>query len=992
MVKFGIGLLLLLLPVDLLAQAFAPNPDWRFENFNSQNHFISREISELTIDKYGYVWTCSRGIQRFDGYRTIDFNSLNKTSGALRSNYADVATDSTGRVWISSGGLCFYDDLSGKFIYVNPDANHHITYTQGFCFQKNYLWFVCDYGLAKLNMQSLKMSFTSLTGITDPLSINMIDENTILISSREKVYAYNIKKNTYSSNTLIYNHSSLKVFAMIKRGATLFLGTSAGLFTLNNLTDITPLSKGVKDLIIADMLFLPGDKEKKYLFLATDGKGLMIYNTVLKKIEYTYLHDDNNPLSLSRDIVLKLFCDKAGRLWISTASGISMLDVNNQQLKVRFLKGNNGDGLNITKIARDKYDSTKVWMSCYTRGMICVNWKTKKIEKIFNVNPELQKIYDFAQVSKNKWLLVTQKKIMEWYPQSGILLKKALPVPDSIAHLYYIRGIIMKDANTCFITTNKGLFKYGVVKRQLRVAAQNTGSKKIGDQLKYNLQNGLYDNGMLWIASRNGLFSYNIKTAETKIYSGKGAAADYFLFDVSLAGNNQVVCAAGSGINIFNKQTKSFSMVNSIANLNKPDCENVISVNNTVWINSEAGILNYNLDTHISARVEHEMSLLQTFPGSPITIIGNDIVFGFSNGFVYFTPDLKNIPVPSDPVLEGISVNNQVVSRHYSAQKSGAKLIFNHSENSINIAFTSFLYTDPDHINFRYRLKGADTKWQYTEDLRNANYAQLPPGDYTFYVQSGNKNGVWNKNLASFSFLIQPPYWETWWFRLLVILLIASGLYNLYRYKIKHILAIESIRESIASDFHDDLGSTLSSISIFSEVAVKKADTDLTATKNMIGDIGTRARAMINSMNDMVWTIKPENDNLYRLMQRMEEFSYPIAEAKEIELVFLMDKSIYDIKTDMVKRKNLFLVFKEAFNNAVKYSNAGNIEVAFKLKQKKILMMQITDNGCGFDHEKIKPGNGLKNMEKRAAEIKGKLQVESAVGSGTSVNIVCKIT
>ena len=187
------------------------------------------------------------------------------------------------------------------------------------------------------------------------------------------------------------------------------------------------------------------------------------------------------------------------------------------------------------------------------------------------------------------------------------------------------------------------------------------------------------------------------------------------------------------------------------------------------------------------------------------------------------------------------------------------------------------------------------------------------------------------------------------------------------------------------------MGSTLSSISIFSEVAVQKTDTDLAGAKTMVGDIGVRARAMINSMNDMVWTIKPENDNLYKLMQRMEEFSYPVAEAKEIQLVFLMDENLYNIKTDMVKRKNLFLIFKEAFNNAIKYSGAGNIQVTFKLNHNKTLLMQITDNGCGFKYESRRPGNGLANMEKRAAEIRGKLAVNTTPGKGTDINIICKI-
>jgi ligand-binding sensor domain-containing protein len=139
-----------------------PNPDWRFENFNSQNHFISREINNLTIDKHGYLWACSRGVQRFDGYRTIDFNSFDQSNGGLKDNLTDIVTDSDGRVWISSAGLCYYDDASGKFIYVQPDPKHKITSIYCFCVQKNYLWFICDYGLARLDTHTLKISLQPL--------------------------------------------------------------------------------------------------------------------------------------------------------------------------------------------------------------------------------------------------------------------------------------------------------------------------------------------------------------------------------------------------------------------------------------------------------------------------------------------------------------------------------------------------------------------------------------------------------------------------------------------------------------------------------------------------------------------------------------------------------------------------------------------------------------------------------------------------------------
>jgi len=975
----------------MLAQPFSPDPDWRFDNFNSQNHFNNHGVNNIVVDKHGYVWVCGTGLQRFDGYKTIDFNNYSQGGGALRTNSVDMVADSYGRLWVSSGGLCYYDDAGGKFVYLDIDAKHKINGVNCLFSQKNNLWFVNEYGLVKLDVKTLKFSFTALKSVNNPLATFQLDDTTLLVSSRDKIYTYNIKRNTYIAHTLIYNQSLPMVYVAAKIGGDIFLGTNVGLFSINDLDDMKGLKVLVKDVGVEDMTFLPEDKGKKHLFLGTVQNGLMVYNVDTKKIECTFRHDDNNLYSVPANEISKFCIGADGRLWMGTAVGISMLDVFNQQMRMRFLNNVIKQEPNINKIATDKTDSSKVWMSCADLGMIRMDWKTKAIEKVINTDPDMNKIIDFVQVSKYKWILVTGKKVMEWNPEKGIFAKTILPVPDSIRLVYFIRKIILTDKNTCFITSDRGLYKYNLVTSRITAAAK-TSSKKVDELLKYNLMNGFNDNGLLWIASRNGLFNYNTATGTVTVYKDKGKYLDYFFFDAAPAINNQVVCASSNGIAIFNKSTKTFRIVDSLAKLFHPGGVNVVCKNNMVWVATESGLVTYNLSTNKSAMAEKGAPLVETLPNSPFVLIGDNIVLGYNKGYVYFKADVKKNLLPSDPIIEHLYVNNQTVSQYNPTKENMTKLIFSHQENSININFTAFLYPDPDHINFRYKLIGADPNWQLVTDQRSANYAQLSPGDYTFYVQSGDKNGTWNKHLASVRFVIDPPYWETWWFRSLAIAAVALLLYQLYLYKINHIRAIESIRQNIASDFHDDLGSTLSSISIFSEVAVKKAETDLAATKSMLGDIGVRARAMIHSMNDMVWIIKPENDNLYRLMQRMEEFGYPVAEAKDINLAFLMDESIYDVKTDMLRRKNLFLVFKEAFNNAVKYSHASNIEVIFELKQKNSLVMKITDNGSGFEYNNKKPGNGLGNMQKRAEEINGRLKITTAPGAGTSINIVCKIT
>jgi signal transduction histidine kinase/ligand-binding sensor domain-containing protein len=981
MVRFSLCLLLLVIPGDLLAQGFTPDPDWRFENFNSQNHFISRQISAITMDRHGYIWTCTEGLQRFDGYRTTNFTG----------NYAGVTVDNNGRVWVSSAGLCYYDDVSAKFIKVQADSNRKITSVMSLLVQDKYLWFVCEYGLAKLNLHSLKITFTSITNVTDPLGLYSTDENTLFISSREKVYTYNIKQNSYLAGTLIYNHALVKVFAVANRGRDVFLGTNFGLFALKYANDLALVSLWKKDIFISDMIFLPGDKEKRYLFLATEGQGLMAYDILLNKIAFTYTHDGNNPFSIPNNIISKMFIDKKGRLWLSTYLGISMLDLANQQLKMRFLSENTAALLGINKIARDKYDTTKVWMSSYNLGMMCVNWKTKEIERIFNKDPQTQNIYDFVQLSKSEWLLASQKKIMLWDWRSGAVSAKELPVPDSLRVLCNIRGLIMAGNSTCFITTNRGLFKYDLANRKITVASENK-SKKQDNALAYILLKGFYDNGTLWIASRNGLFSYDTIKKTTTVYTGQGNKSDYFFFDIANAANNQVVCATGGGLLIFNKQTKRFETVKSIASLFNHACENVISINNTVWTSTLDGLLNYNISTRQAAFRADESSMVEVHPSSSFILIGNEIVFGFRNGYAYFTPALKIDSIPSDPEIEGVNVNNQPISQPYPPDKNGRKPVFNHSENSISIAFTAFLYTNPDYINFRYRLSGANSGWQYAGDQRSANYAQLEPGDYTFYVQGGNKNGEWNRHLASFSFIIQPPYWETWWFRMAMALAVAFALYRLYQYRIKHILAIERIRERIASDFHDDIGSALSSISIFSEVADKQLEEQLPSekTREVISHITFHSRAMLDAMDDIIWAVNPQNDHFNDLAIRMREFAIPLLEARNIQFEFDINENILNTRIKMEARKNIFLIFKECINNMLKHSGCTSMKLSVG-KSGNQLEFVINDNGKGFDVDALSSRNGLKNMRKRAQEINGKIVVTSQPGSGAITRLLVDI-
>ncbi len=215
-------------------------------------------------------------------------------------------------------------------------------------------------------------------------------------------------------------------------------------------------------------------------------------------------------------------------------------------------------------------------------------------------------------------------------------------------------------------------------------------------------------------------------------------------------------------------------------------------------------------------------------------------------------------------------------------------------------------------------------------------------------------------------------------------IIIGFLLINRYRVmnRAKRLLEIEKVRNNIARDLHDDIGSTLSSINILSQVALTEKNGD---TQNYLQRIGNQSARMMEDMGDMVWSINPRNDSMKQIIIRMREFAAEVFELKNIEYRF-SETVVEELTLNAEQRKNLFLIFKETINNATKYSNASRIEINLQ-QQDHSLVLLIKDNGQGFDDQTTKTGNGLRNIRERAKEINGTISLKSGVGEGTEVEL-----
>ncbi|MBK8280020.1 MAG: hypothetical protein IPK94_07835 [Saprospiraceae bacterium] len=304
--------------------------------------------------------------------------------------------------------------------------------------------------------------------------------------------------------------------------------------------------------------------------------------------------------------------------------------------------------------------------------------------------------------------------------------------------------------------------------------------------------------------------------------------------------------------------------------------------------------------------------------------------------------------------------------------------------------FISFEFdcANPEYPMLWYKLDGFDHGWFQTRTTKSANYTNLDGGHYTFMVKAVAENGLEMGQLTSFKLYVIPPYYRSWWFYGLCFATGSLIFYSIFRFREIQRLRQEQLRLRIARDLHDEVGSTLSSISILSQASLQGLEQDINRTK--FNNIGDKSRAALDSISDIVWSINPKNDSMDMVLARMSAFASDILEGVGTTLQFKSSPEVEKLTLPMGKRKDFYLLFKEAINNCAKHAHAQQVEVKLE-KQTNSLVLSVKDDGMGYDMQKAPSkqtnlgGNGLQNIYSRAKAMGADLKVNSAPGTGTEL-------
>jgi signal transduction histidine kinase/ligand-binding sensor domain-containing protein len=389
--------------------------------------------------------------------------------------------------------------------------------------------------------------------------------------------------------------------------------------------------------------------------------------------------------------------------------------------------------------------------------------------------------------------------------------------------------------------------------------------------------------------------------------------------------------------------------------------------------------------------------------GSAMQTQDGKLLFCTARGIVMIDPlQQTNQPPPPKVLLEEILVDDQVQNRLLPLAANthapqAAPPAISPGRHSLEFHYTGLDFSAPEKIRFRYQLQGLDSDWVNAGSTRSVRYPYVPPGRYRFMVTACNGNGDWNPAIAQAEFIVRPYFWQTPWFGIVSVLALILLTGGAIRYqerrrsqarlrRLEQENIMERERARIARDLHDELGSSLTRISMLSDLGQPHENSSPQLTER-IRKISSFAVRTARSLDEIVWAVNPHNDSLRSLLEYLTQFARELFEDANVNCRFYLPEDLPQTPLPPDLRHNIFLAVKEALANALKHSGATQVSLRAEITPSH-LILTVEDNGHGFvpgQNPAANTRNGLKNIRQRLESLGGTYQIHSTPGTGTRI-------
>lgn len=1013
-----------LLLMKICVQAQTPTP-LHFKSLTINDGLSQGFVSCITQDKQGFMWlTTGDGLNKYDGYTfTVYHHDPDDSTSIGSDDLTYVFEDSKQRLWIATrnNGFDYFDRETNTFYHFRHNNAQSLLSDKVSVISEDkagVLWVSTEQGMDRMEILPAKNPAPG-NGFFDNYSVRFThikaDKNIVEKSSssllRASVFTDSRGHTFFGTANRIYEfllkadntYSFRKKFEIPVRDSNfvsdILEDTASYSLFMNgeSLIRFPGYDFNLPHVVHQYEGYSPGHVwliDKSQMIWVIEGNGIRRIHIPTGEQWYYAPADPSQLAALVTTTCM--YSDKQGILWLGTGGyGILKYDPEIERFHhilpdtkyYQILETRPGEIItnSFEKIALSKdhppefqtdafikflqqqfLNSNIIYFTKDTLGNLWIP-KGNRIY-FYNLLSKEKRVYDIV-LSKTDgpvYPLYADKKNKLWFgmkehfigfdPTANLLSKFGYPLQMPDYENDFLQSIY-EDGNTLWLGSIHGLFRFSIAGNKIENAYffQPEDTTSLSNNFIYCFCNDMKEPGRyLWIGTKGGGLNRLDKTTGKFVrYNTKNGLANNVIYGILPGDDGNLWLSTNKGLSAFNPETKLFR--------------------------------NYDAKDGLQSNEFNRYAYCKTSDGL--------LVFGGMNGINYFDPkEIKPLEPPDITFTDFRLFNKPVNIKDADAPLKGninyaKEITLQYKQNVITFQFAAMDYRREGNIIYRYQMEGFDKDWIYSGTVHEATYTNLDPGEYNFIVQASFEKNVWSERNKSIHVVIITPWYQTWWFYLLMALATSAIIYGLYRFRLYQLRRLDKLRSRIARDLHDEVGSSISTIAIYSKIMQEQVNSVDFDNKPLVNKINDFAAEIMESMNDIVWNINTKNDAFDRIISRMREQASQLLEAKGYAVHFDFDELLSRMKLNMDKRREFYLIYKEAINNIAKYAGGENVWITLYV-QNSFIMLGIKDDGEGFDKSKVRSGgNGLGNMQHRAGALNGEITINSSPGAGTEIHL-----